>query len=249
MPLQLTWKGLITFAGEGGGLPTYADADVPTLPIPAQGETNYLTLRPLVPQPAPAPDLFVNLLVAFQADSSGVNRAYINGATNPGPSSADLSSPPLLAYLSAAGGPLSSGSPTQGSTLAGSATQPFVVPYGKVIEVYINNTDVRSALFVQPHVSLSAQLSLDLVAAGGGAPVPPSRPQFLGGGHLRRAGRGQAAKRELPAEGHGQCAGWADRRMGSNPVCGGQPWTMAVSLYAPRLSPGVWVVVHMMMGR
>lgn len=156
MPLQLTWKGLITFAGEGGGLPTYADADVPTLPIPAQGETNYLTLRPLVPQPAPAPDFFVDLLVAFQADSSGVNRAYINGATNPGPSSADLSSPPLLAYLSAAGGPLSSGSPAQGSTLAGSATQPFVLPYGKVIEVYINNTDVRSALFVQPNFSLSA---------------------------------------------------------------------------------------------
>ena len=96
-PLELVWTGLITFAGEGGGLPTYASADVPTLSaIPAQAETNFLSLRPLQQQVAPPPDLFMNVLIEFKPDAAGVNRAYINGASNPGPSAADLASPPLL---------------------------------------------------------------------------------------------------------------------------------------------------------
>ena len=64
-----------------------------------------------------------------------VNRAYVNGATWPGYSAAQLKIPQLYPILSPYGGPLPN------ATAAGSAVLPFVSQYGSVVELLINNTD------------------------------------------------------------------------------------------------------------
>ena len=95
--------------------------------------------RPSIVQAAPAPTLKMNLLVEFYADPLGVNRPHINGFSYqiyPG----SIQTPLTHQYLSAAGGPLMKSTVKNGQLL-GSGKDPFVVPYGAVVEVFINNTD------------------------------------------------------------------------------------------------------------
>lgn len=167
-PLATEWVGLLTFAGEGGGLPTYGDTfdydiQVETntdalshvtcppggvcLPFPTPVENNLMQARPLRKMRAPKPTFVANFEIVFAADPvSGVNLAYINGETfSPHPTTFDLENPALMTYMSASGGPLTSSAaplPTAGApvTLTGDGLHPFVVPLGAVVEFLINNT-------------------------------------------------------------------------------------------------------------
>jgi iron transport multicopper oxidase len=138
-PVNLTWTGLITFAGEGGGLPTYDNATYAMPPHMRTMDINYLEAVPLVPSPAPAPTHFINIAVVFQNDKFGVNRAYINNATWNGYSMADMTVPWLYSVMSPDGGELPP-MPT-GPEIFGDANTPFVIPFGAVVEVTINNDD------------------------------------------------------------------------------------------------------------
>ena len=135
-PLDIQWRGKIRFVNAGGPLlsadVTYADPPPPPGSAPP-AETNVLAARPALAQRAPAPDLRLTATVVFQADAAGVNRAYLNGETNPGPSPADLRDPPLLRYIRGEGLPAVS--------LAGSGAAPFVLPYDRVVDILIVNTD------------------------------------------------------------------------------------------------------------
>ena len=136
--LDMNWTGLLTFEGEGGGAPAYTS--VPPLAVSPQAETNLVAARPVPAERAPDATQSIYFEVVFDADANGVNRAYINGATSPGPSAVSLAVPTLHAYASPEGGPLTVPERLTG-TLEGSATAPFLIPSGRVIEVLINNTD------------------------------------------------------------------------------------------------------------
>jgi len=137
-PVNLTWTGLVSFAGEGGGLPTYDSA-----PYTADGmrlmEINYLDAAPLAPSPAPAVTHVINITVEFFNDQYGVNRGYINNATFHGYGLPEMTVPFLYNVMSPSGGPL----PPQpgGSVITGDANTPFVIPYGAVVEVTVMNND------------------------------------------------------------------------------------------------------------
>ena len=139
LPLDTHWTGVLRFAGEGSAsvLPSYAAPPVLRLAPPA--ETNLLAARPVPAERAPEPSQRIYMEVVFAADASGVNRAYINGATHPGASPVALAVPMLHTYSTLEGGPLSVPETLNG-TLDGSATTPFLLPHGRVIEVMINNT-------------------------------------------------------------------------------------------------------------
>jgi iron transport multicopper oxidase len=119
-------------------MPSYAAP--PTLRLAPPAETNLLAARPVPAERAPDATQSMYLEVVFDADASGVNRAYINGATHPGPSPVALAVPLLHTYVTREGGPLSVPETLTG-TLEGSATTPFLLPAGRVIQVMINNTD------------------------------------------------------------------------------------------------------------
>ena len=136
--LNMLWRGVINF-GAKGSLPTYSTA--PTLSTPPPLDTNLLQARPTqaVAAVAPAPTLKMNLLVQFYADPLGVNRPHVNGytfETYPG----SIQAPLTHQYLSTAGGPIMIPNIVNGVVM-GSGKDPFVIPYGAVVEVFVNNTD------------------------------------------------------------------------------------------------------------
>ena len=137
-PFNLSWTGLISFAGEGGGLPTYNDSVYSAFPMPSM-DINYVDVAPLTPSPAPAATHSINITVVFQPDEFGVNHAYINGETWPGFSSGEMTSPHLYSYMSPLGGDLPP-IPTT-SELPGDAITPFVIPFGAVVDVTVTNWD------------------------------------------------------------------------------------------------------------
>ena len=139
-PLDTHWTGLLRFTGEGGAgaMPSYSSP--PALRLAPPAETNLLAARPVPAERAPDATQSMYLEVVFDADASGVNRAYINGATHPGPSPVAMAVPLLHTYVTSQGGPLTVPETLTG-TLEGTATTPFLLPYGRVIEVLINNTD------------------------------------------------------------------------------------------------------------
>ena len=142
--LDIHWTGLIRFKLEGDqrGLPSYGAP--PVLDLARQVETNLLAARPVPAMRAPEATHTINFEVVFRADDFGVNRAFINNATNPGISSTFLATPMLFPYLTADGGPLFE-SLSLDRALQGSASQPWVIPLNAVVEVLINNT-VRNLL-------------------------------------------------------------------------------------------------------
>ena len=119
-----------------GGLPTYASDSPPRVTLAPQAETNLVVARPYPPTKAPAATRFIYLEVVFQADDSGVNRAYLNGATFPGVTPAQLRSPMLFNTSYMASLPR----PAEQNLVCDSVT-PCVLPFGEVIELLINNTD------------------------------------------------------------------------------------------------------------
>jgi iron transport multicopper oxidase len=92
--------------------------------------------------PPPPPDLNMHYLVEFHSDTYGVNRAYVNNATFPGLTTEQLYKPVLFDYLQSGGGPLKEQSfYAPGSWINGSGTEPFVLPFNRVIDIHIVNTD------------------------------------------------------------------------------------------------------------
>ena len=157
-PFETTWFGLITFSGEGGGLPTY-DQEVPDsytstevtdtyvhvecphsgpcLPLSSMVETNLLAARPLNPIRAPRANVSLQYNIEFWADEStnGINMAHINGYSfNTTSNMADMGRPAVFPLLAVNASVLAAG-------YSGSGAQPFVLKYGDVVDLFINNTD------------------------------------------------------------------------------------------------------------
>jgi FtsP/CotA-like multicopper oxidase with cupredoxin domain len=138
-PLQLLWRGIITFSDLNRpfvGVPSYSVPPVSTLPPPL--DTNLLQAITVKAVRAPDPTHFVNYLVELKSDSTGVNRAYVNGYTFG--TTGTASAPLLHQYLSPQGGPDMIPIIKNGF-IQGSGETPFVLPYLSVVDIFINNTD------------------------------------------------------------------------------------------------------------
>jgi iron transport multicopper oxidase len=138
-PLQLFWRGIISFSDLNRpfvGVPSYSVPPVSTLPPPL--DNNLLQARPLKVVKAPAPTLSVYFLVELKNDNTGVNRAYVNGKTFG--TTGTASAPILYQYLSPQGGPDMIPKIING-VIQGSGETPFVLPYLSVVDIFINNTD------------------------------------------------------------------------------------------------------------
>ena len=142
-PFDPHWRGLIRFDGEGGpaAQPNYTAA-APLSVRPPRDTLNLLAARSWPPQPAPDATHTIALNVAVAFDGDYIRRGLINGAYMPQHAmAAQLAPPELYAYASPGGGPLSDDEAPLSGTLRGAGNAPFVLPYGAVVEMTINNTD------------------------------------------------------------------------------------------------------------
>ena len=142
-PFSPHWAGLIRFtdsSDDAAAAPTYSVP--PALTLPSSADVNVQAARSWPPAAAPPATHSMYVEVVFQADALGVNRAYINNATFPMISPSQLTSPLLYAYTrAAADSPLVTAVLPGRGALVGSATSPYVVPFGAVVDIMINNTD------------------------------------------------------------------------------------------------------------
>ena len=98
-------------------------------------------------QIAPAPDFTIYAEIVFEADSDGVNRAYINGHTFPSNLTGTATVPTLYRYLSYAGSTSSAAlhdidySGVEGTEIFMTDNMQFIIPFNKTIQILINNTD------------------------------------------------------------------------------------------------------------
>jgi len=138
--LELEWTGRFVFTdGKGKDYPESAE---PPSSYPAPLDTNLLQSTLLFPSPLPPPDLLVNYLITFFSDSTGVNRAHVNGATFTH-TTLNHFKPMLYDYLTPSGGPLSYKAlgVQKGAVIKGDAINPFVIPFNRTLDVIFNNTD------------------------------------------------------------------------------------------------------------
>ena len=144
-PMPVRWTGRFMFndlKAVNNGNPNY-NIITPITPGNTPRDPNLLEASLLFPTPVPSPDLKMNYLIQFQSDSKGVDRAFINGETFPGPTTQELNRPVLYEYMSASGGPLTEPqSLPVGATIPGDGLNPFVLPYGRTVDIFINNTDI-----------------------------------------------------------------------------------------------------------
>jgi FtsP/CotA-like multicopper oxidase with cupredoxin domain len=144
-PYNVHWTGKFLFneiATRNQGNPYYDILNPPASPANPPSDTNMLQALPLFPTTVPSADLSIYYLIEFYDDDFGVNRPHVNGAIFPGFSDAELGHPVLYDYMSAAGGPLvENDSLPVGGSISGSGTSPFVLPYGRTIDILFNNTD------------------------------------------------------------------------------------------------------------
>ena len=144
-PFNIHWTGKFTFSDKAGN-PTYDVLAPPPSPAKPPSDTCLLQAVPLFKNPVPPADLNLNYKIEFYNDKFGVNRPHVNGAQFPDFTPEQLQNPPLLQYMSAKGGPLTylddpKKPLPKGSWISGSGATPFVLPYKRTIDVYINNTD------------------------------------------------------------------------------------------------------------
>ena len=148
-PFNLHWTGKFLFSElktVNGGNPTYNTLVPPPSPAKPPSDTCLLQAVPLFNNRVPPADLNMQYLIEFFEDEFGVNRPHVNGHRFPDSTQKSLEKPPLLQYMSAEGGefthlddpkkPL-----PKGSWIPGSGATPFVLPYKRTIDVWINNTD------------------------------------------------------------------------------------------------------------
>ena len=140
-PLDFTWLGVIKFTDSAvnATVPLYDPANPPHVTLAPQVETNLVAARPYPPSNAPNASRHLYLEIVFQADENGVNRAYFNGESWKLPPPAVLARPWLLnnTMISATAARL----PGQGTELQCTAATGCAIPFGEVIEFFINNTD------------------------------------------------------------------------------------------------------------
>ena len=146
-PLNLNWEGTINFKDRNYPIDYKT---IPSLYLPAQEDTNFLNAKVLTVSVAPRPQYTINLHFYFAKNAEGFKRAFINGYSFESERQYGLQKhlPLLYEYLF---GPevsdYSSVSPTNNRTIVGDPRHPIIIPYGKCIEVFINNTSDREHPF------------------------------------------------------------------------------------------------------
>lgn len=141
--LNLNWVGRIIFNGDKTTIPKYNTTHIPFLnytPI----TTNIVSARPLVPRPDITASHYIHMQVVFQNDSYGVNRAYINGDYYTGNFTNITSTTNYVMktmYDDSYRSFLANIANSQPYHINGSSMHPFIVPFNKTIEIFINNTD------------------------------------------------------------------------------------------------------------
>ena len=141
-PLNINWEGWIKFKGRDYPVEY---TNIPVLNLPTPPDTNILEARSLVASKAPKADLSFYVLVYFANNEDGANRAYINGYSYISPSyySSKKQQPLLFDYLygNATVSDYSGISQQNKKVILGDPRSPVVFPYGKCVELLINNTD------------------------------------------------------------------------------------------------------------
>lgn len=139
-PLSLNWEGLIKFKGRNYPLDYKT---IPSLYLPSQEDTNFLNAKVLTVSVAPRPDYTFYLHFYFAKNAQGFQRAYMNGYSYEVDSQygSQKKTPLLYDYMY---GPevsdYSSVNPKRNRTLFGDPRNPVIIPYGKCVEIFINNT-------------------------------------------------------------------------------------------------------------
>ena len=151
-PLNLVWKGKISFQPSTANpppVPSYASSPAPVVSV---GDTNILKARNIPAIPAPTPSYGINYTIVFTNNSAGVNIAYVNGKTYvpPAGSTSTGNTSLLFSYLKPAGvhappshvvGRFHYDHSTKLNYSLGDGANPFVLPANKSVLVYIENTD------------------------------------------------------------------------------------------------------------
>ena len=141
---NVEWNGRFLFnelKTTNNGNPNYNTVIPPESSAKPPSDSNLLQAKPLFNDPVPAPDLNMNYLIEFYEDNYNVNRPHINGFSNPGPSTEELSNPVLYQYMSNGGGPLKEKVLPVGAWIEGDGITPFVLPFNRTVDVFLNNTD------------------------------------------------------------------------------------------------------------
>ena len=144
-PFSTSWNGRFRFnelAAVNSGRPNYGTSNPPLSTALPPSDTNMLQALPLTAVVVPPADLNMQYLIEFYADAAGVNRPHVNGVSWPGFTQTELGNPLLFQYMSATGGPLQEpvGLPI-GASIPGDGINPFVLPFGRTIDILITNTD------------------------------------------------------------------------------------------------------------
>lgn len=142
-PLSINWEGLIKFKGRNYPVDY---SDIPVLNLPSPPDTNILEAKSLgVSNKAPRPDYSFYILVNFANNAQGANRAYLNGYEYAEPRyyGGTKQTTEIFHYMydNVTIDDYASVSPKNKKVILGDARSPVVFPYGKCVELFINNTD------------------------------------------------------------------------------------------------------------
>eukprot|EP00981_Chlorochromonas_danica_P005930 scaffold1236_cov170-Ochromonas_danica.AAC.21 len=142
--LNFTWKSIINLSpGTAPRKPDYGQP--PALNAALAEDVNLLSVQPLYPYPVPAADHRIEIETQFYLDDDNVVRGYINEETfgsNPSYTPFGPVKPLLFSLLDARDNPYTIrsyyNSSLKQTVLKGDGAHPFVVPYGAVVDVYID---------------------------------------------------------------------------------------------------------------
>lgn len=143
-PLNIMWEGLIKFKGRNYPVDY---SEIPVLNLPSPPDTNILEAKSLgMNNKAPRPDYSLYILVNFANNAQGANRAYINGYEYAEPKyyGGTKQTAQIFRYMYdnvTIIDDYASVSPKNKKVILGDARNPVVFPYGKCVELLINNTD------------------------------------------------------------------------------------------------------------
>ena len=142
-PLNVNWEGWINFKGRNYPVDY---SGVPKLNLPIPPDTNILEAKTLgVSNKAPRPDYYFYVLVQFANNADGGNRAFLNGYEYMEPRHYGVQKQTAKIFEYMYGNEnvsdYSSVNPKNKKMLVGDAREPVVFPYGKCVELLINNTD------------------------------------------------------------------------------------------------------------
>ena len=142
-PLNINWEGWIKFKGRNYPVDYTA---IPELNLPIPPDTNLLEAKAIgASNKAPRPDYYLNILVQFAKNEDGANRVFLNGYQYAQPIfyGAEKQTAKIFEYMydNESISDYASVSPQNKKMLVGDAREPIIFPYGKCVEIYINNTD------------------------------------------------------------------------------------------------------------